>query len=92
MQKSKHSNLVKSIDQDKIARSTLYVSLEPRLHRVRHHLCASISFNIHKDIYIGSLDPNPKINGNGAMQLRGTWIKSIQGSAGRKQTWNKKYF
>ncbi len=85
---------VKSIDQDKIARSTLYVSLEPCSIQGKTPPCvqAIIQHKI-KTVYIGSLDPNPKINGNGVMQLREHGVKVfISGLQAESEKLNKIFF
>ena len=64
----------------KIRGATLYVNLEPCCHRGKTPPCvdALIEQGI-KRVVIGTLDPNPLVNGKGAQILRDHGIKVTEG-------------
>jgi diaminohydroxyphosphoribosylaminopyrimidine deaminase/5-amino-6-(5-phosphoribosylamino)uracil reductase len=66
--------------QEKTKGATLYVTLEPCSHTGRTPPClqAIIQAGI-REVYMGVLDPDPRVNGKGSHLLRQAGIKVIQG-------------
>ena len=56
--------------REKLNKSNLYVTLEPCSHHGKTPPCTNI-FKEHgiSEVFIGMLDPNPKVNGNGIKEL-----------------------
>ncbi len=68
------------INQELLAQSTLYVTLEPCSHFGKTPPCADliITKNIPK-VVIASIDPNPKVSGKGIEKLKTAGIEVISG-------------
>lgn len=64
-------NAINSVkDQAKLKKSTLYVNLEPCSHYGKTPPCSDlIAEKDIKNVVIGTVDPNPKVAGNGVMKL-----------------------
>ena len=71
---------VRKKDQHLIARSRIYITLEPCYHRGKTPPCVDliITNNI-KEVIIGITDPNPKVSGQSIAKLRLTGISVVEG-------------
>lgn len=69
-------NAVKAEDQDKLKRSTLYVSLEPCNHVGKTPACTDLILR-HKipSVVVGATDPNPKMSGKSLEYLRSRGVE-----------------
>ena len=57
--------------KEDLAGASLYVTLEPCCHYGKTPPCTQIIIEKGiKKVYIGSYDPNPKVNGGGIKQLK----------------------
>lgn len=87
-------NAILSIkDKSLLTESTLYVNLEPCSHMGKTPPCANfiISKNIPK-VVIGTLDPNPKVSGNGIQLLKDAGIDVVVGVLEKQCKKLNKYF
>ena len=76
-------NAIASVTQDnkpKLTESTVYVSLEPCCHTGKTPPCTQLLIQHHvKKVVVSTLDPNPKVAGNGIAQLKAAGIAVVQG-------------
>lgn len=73
-------NSVNNHNRDKIKDSTLFVTLEPCNHHGKTPPCTSLIINNRiKHVVIGTLDPNPKVSGNGVRILKENGVEVITG-------------
>ncbi|MCL4136942.1 UNVERIFIED_CONTAM: hypothetical protein GTU68_003575 [Idotea baltica] len=86
-------NQIKDLNIDK-SNLNLFVNLEPCAHHGKTPPCAKaiIESGI-KNVYIGSLDPNPKVSGKGIKFLKDNNINVIENVLNKKcEELNKRYF
>lgn len=81
-------------DKSLLKKSTMYVSLEPCSHYGKTPPCADMIIqNGIPEIVIGSIDPNPKVSGNGIKKLREAGIKVRTGILAKEcDELNKRFF
>ena len=73
-------NSVKEIDRPLIAKSTLYVSLEPCAHTGKTPPCSQLIIREQiSKVVIGCLDPFAAVNGKGLAQLQAAGIETVTG-------------
>lgn len=88
-------NAIKSVkDEELLISSTIYVNLEPCSHHGLTPPCADliVSKGIPR-VVIGSLDPNPKVAGNGLNRLRSEGVEVTEGIlAEETDELNKRFF
>ena len=88
-------NAINSIkDKSLLADSTLYVNLEPCSHHGKTPPCADfIIVNKIPRVVIGTLDPNPKVSGNGVELLRNAGVEVFVGVMEKEcRDLNKRFF
>ena len=86
-------NCLNGVSRDIIADSTLYCTLEPCNHTGKTPPCteAIISSGL-KRIFIGSLDPNPKVAGSGIARLKDNGIEVKVGILEEKVKESNRFF
>jgi len=80
-------NALKGLTQETIKGSTLYITLEPCSHSDKKTPpCAPMIVNSGiKNVVIASIDPNPKVAGNGIKILKDNGISVLSGIADQEQ-------
>jgi len=88
-------NAINSIkNQSFLAEATIYVSLEPCSHFGKTPPCANLIIEKGiKNVVIGSVDPNPKVAGNGIKLLKENGCNVIEGVSEKEcNQLNKRFF
>lgn len=85
---------VSSADQRYLSDATLYVSLEPCSHYGKTPPCANLIIERGiKKVVIATLDPNPKVAGNGVKKLQQAGVEVMVGILEKEAQWlNRRFF